>query len=142
MKRIITITVSLIIAICSCTSCFTMMALAAANNTEQQNALGKDKAFFELTTFQKISPYAALATTAHGDVVCVIAKFDRYYDGLLIKGDFICQGTYTYNSIRGAERNVLVYAYKKDMKDLQSIIEQFLKEKPHVVVDDKNLLTI
>ena len=142
MKRIIAIAVSLIIAIFSCTSCFTMMAIASANATDKGNDLGKEKASFVLTTFQKVSPYAALATTKRGDVVCVIAKFDRYYDGLVLRDKFICKGTYTYTSIGGAERNVLVYAYKQDMKDLQSVIEQFLKEKPKVVVDDKNYMTI
>ena len=140
MKRIIAIVIGFMIILCSCTSCFTMMAIAV--NTEQMSALGKDKAFFEMTTFQKISPYAALASTAHGDVVCVIAKFDPYYDGMHINGSFVCKGTYTYYSVYGTERNVLVYAYKKDMKDLQSIIEQFMKDKPNVVVDDKYTLSI
>ena len=142
MKRIIIISICLIVTFLSCISCLTMMAIASATGSERNDSLGKDKAYFELTTFQKVSPYAALATTAHGDIVCVIAKFDPYYDGLYIEGNFIRKGTYTYYSTNGAERNVLVYAYKRDMKELQYEIDQFLNEKPDVVVDNKSPLTI
>ena len=130
MKRFLHITILLFITIC-CTSCFTLMTIAAIdhqNRVELGADLGKKEAFFKLTTFQKISDYAALATTGAGEVVCVIANFDNYYDGLRLSGRFVCQGTYSYVTITGVQKYVLVYVFKRDLDTLKGKVEQFLKE--------------
>ena len=138
MRRLFAILISLSMTAICCSSCLTMLAMASAQ--EQENArmgrdLGEDEARLQLKTFQKISDYAALATTGNGDVVCVLTKFDRYYDGLIIYGKFVCKGTYSYTTVSGAEKHVLVYVYKDHMKELESVVQQFLKENPEVVVE-------
>lgn len=136
MKQALNIVLCILLVTLCCTSCFTAIAVSENSRMESGRDLGKQQASFVLTTVQKISPYAALARTGKGDTVCVLAKFERYYDGMVLKGKFICKGTYTYISAGGAERNVLVYAYKKDMKALSKEIERFLSEKPPLVMDE------
>ena len=127
-----------ICVIFSCTSCYTLMTLAAIDkdNVVMGKDLGKKEARLELTTFQKIANYAALASTGKGDVVCLIADFGEYYDGMKLSGRFISQGTYSYTTVAGVQKHVLVYVFKQDMERLQAKVDEFMKEKPEVVVQD------
>ena len=47
---------------------------------------GYQEADMYLKTIQRVSEYAALATTGRGDVVCVVANFGEYYDGKILSG--------------------------------------------------------
>ncbi len=134
MKRIITLCISIVVVICSCTSCFTMMAVAAA--TSGSSKLGSDRMNTTVKTFQRIAGPVAMATTEDGDVVCVVADFSEYYDGMTLKGKFYRRGTYSYATTSGINKTVLVYLYGPDRKKLESYTEQFLKEKQKIVVDD------
>lgn len=82
------------------------------------------------------------ATTGKGDVVCVVAKMDDYYDGMVISGRFTKKGTYSYTASSGANRTVLVYVYEKDREELEKYVEDFLKESPNVIVDSNSSLII
>jgi len=73
---------------------------------------GNTIADMRLTTIQRLSRNAALATTGSGKVVCLVAAFGEYYDGMVISGEFVRNGTYTYETINGANKEVLVYVYK------------------------------
>lgn len=138
MKRNLLITFSLICALICCSSCFTLMTLASIDkeNVATGKDFGKKEARLELTTFQKIANYAALASTGSGEVVCLIADFGEYYDGMKLSGRFIGQGTYSYTTVSGVQKHVLVYVYKQDIERLQAIVDEFMKEKPKVVVPD------
>ena len=140
MKRIITIVASLIIALCSCTSCFTMMAVAAA--TSGSSKLGSERMNTTVKTFQRLAGPVAMATTEDGDVVCVVADFDEYYDGMTLEGKFYRKGTYSYVTTSGINKTVLVYLYGPDRKKLESYTEQFLSEKQNIVVDDSKSRTV
>ena len=134
MKKIITLCISIVVVICSCTSCFTMMAVAAA--TSGSSKLGSERMNTTVKTFQRIAGPVAMATTENGDVVCVVADFSEYYDGMTLKGKFYRRGTYSYVTTSGINKTVLVYLYGLDRKKLESYTEQFLKEKQKIVVDD------
>ena len=134
MKRIITLCISLFVVLCSCTSCFTMLAVSAA--TSGSPKLGSERLRTTAKTFQRVAGPAALATTSNGDIICIIADFNEYYDGLTLHGTFHRKGTYSYVTTSGANRTVLVYLYGPDRKKLESYTEQFLKEKQKVIVDD------
>lgn len=140
MKRIITLTISLVVVICSCTSCFTMMAVAAA--TSGSSKLGSERMNTTVKTFQRLAGPVAMATTEDGDVVCVVADFGEYYDGMTLKGKFYRRGTYPYVTTSGINKTVLVYLYGRDKKKLESYAEQFLKEKHSIVVDDSRTKVI
>ena len=138
MKRYLCISITLLFLMLCCTSCFTFMQLASVskNNQVLGKDFGKDIASMELTTFQKISDFAALSTTGKGDVVCVLADFEGYYDGQKLSGQFVKKGVFSYSTPLGVEKHVLIYARKKDLRRLESKFEQFLEEKPEVVVDN------
>lgn len=140
MKRIITLAISLVVVICSCTSCFTMMAVAAA--TSGSSKLGRERMNTTVKTFQRLAGPVAMATTEDGDVVCVVADFSEYYDGMTLKGKFYRKGTYSYVTTSGINRTVLVYLYGPDRKKLESYAEQFLSEKQNIVVDDSKSRTV
>ncbi len=129
MKRLIRIFLLLALAV-SASSCFTMMAIASSGKKtlKKGDELGKDSARMELKMIQRIADNAALATTGNGDLVCVFAVFEEYYDGLVLSGRFTKQGSYTFKDSRGASRTVLVYTYDRDKKKLKSYVENFLKE--------------
>ena len=116
------------------TSCFTMMAVAAA--TSGSSELGSERMNTTVKTFQRIAGPAAMATTKDGDTICVIADFDEYYDGMTLEGKFYRRGTYSYVTTSGINKTVLVYLYGPDRKKLESYTEQFLSEKQNIVVDD------
>lgn len=141
MKRIITLVISIVVVICSCTSCFTMMAVAAA--TSGSSKLGSERMNTTVKTFQRLAGPVAMATTEDGDVVCVVADFGEYYDGMTLKGKFYRRGTYPYVTTSGINKTVLVYLYGPDRKKLESYTEQFLSEKQNIVVDDsKSKVTV
>lgn len=140
MKKIITLCISIVVVICSCTSCFTMMAVAAA--TSGSSKLGSDRMNTTVKTFQRIAGPVAMATTEDGDVVCVVADFSEYYDGMTLKGKFYRRGTYSYVTTSGINKTVLVYIYGPDRKKLESYTEQFLSEKQNIVVDDSKSRTV
>ena len=73
---------------------------------------GNTIADMRLTTIQRVSRNAALATTGSGKVVCAVMSFGEYYDGMVISGEFVRNGTYTYEAINGANKEVLIYVYK------------------------------
>lgn len=133
MARYINIVISLIVVLFTCTSCFTMMVLASASGSPK---LGSNRMKTEVKAFQRIAGPAALATTSNGDVICVIADFGEYYDGIKLEGTFYRKGTYSYVNTNGANRTVLVYIYGPDKKKLESYTEQFLKEKQKIIVDE------
>ena len=137
MKRIIHVILLLALAL-STTSCFTMMALAAASSDESKNQLGYEWMETSVKTFQRVAAYAALATTSSGDVICVVADFGEYYDGLIKDGFFKKKGTYSYITTSGANKTVLVYVYKKDLKKLENYADELQKKKESVVIDDSN----
>lgn len=122
------------------TSCFTMMAVAAA--TSGSSKLGSERMNTTVKTFQRIAGPVAMATTEDGDVVCVVADFGEYYDGMTLDGKFYRRGTYSYVTTSGINRTVLVYLYGPDRKKLESYAEQFLKEKHSIVVDDSRTKVI
>lgn len=128
----------------SSTSCLTMMALSAASAKAriQGDDFGKDQAKMVLKTFQRITNYAALATTGSGDVVCVIADFGEYYDGLELDGRFIKKGTYSYKTTSGAQKTALAYLYWPDRKNLDEYSEAFLRNNDAIVVDTPILHSI
>lgn len=140
MKRIITLATSLVVVICSCTSCFTMMAVAAA--TSGSSKLGSERMNTTVKTFQRLAGPVAMATTEDGDVVCIVADFSEYYDGMTLKGKFYRKGTYPYVTTSGINKTVLVYLYGPDRKKLESYTEQFLSEKQNIVVDDSKSRTV
>lgn len=53
-----------------------------------------------------------------------------------LSGRFISQGTYSYTTVAGVQKHVLVYVFKQDMERLQAKVDEFMKEKPEVVVQD------
>lgn len=140
MKRIITLAISIVVVICSCTSCFTMMAVAAA--TSGSSKLGSERMNTTVKTFQRIAGPVAMATTEDGDVVCVVADFGEYYDGMTLKGKFYRKGTYPYVTTSGINKTVLVYLYGPDRKKLESYTKQFLSEKQNIIVDDSKSRTV
>ena len=139
MKQLFHIVLLLALAF-SMTSCFTMMAVAAA--TSGSSKLGSDRMNTTIKTFQRVSGPVAMATTKDGDTVCVIADFDEYYDGMMLEGKFYRKGTYSYITTSGINKTVLVYLYGKDKKKLESYAEQFIKEKHSIVVDDSRIKVI
>ena len=137
MKNLLKVILIVFVAL-SATSCLTTMAVAASSSQkamERGKYFGDDNAKMVLKTFQRISTYAALATTGSGDVACVIADFGEYYDGLSLEGRFIKKGTYSYTTPNGTNKTVLVYLYRPDRKRLERYTEEFLKKKEPVVVD-------
>ena len=139
MKRLFHIVLLLALAF-STTSCFTMMAVAAA--TSGSSELGSERMNTTVKTFQRVAGPVAMATTKDGDTVCVIADFDEYYDGMTLEGKFYRKGTYSYVTTSGINRTVLVYLYGPDRKKLESYTEQFLSEKQNIVVDDSKSRTV
>ena len=135
MKRLFHIVLLLALAF-STTSCFTMMAVAAA--TSGSSELGSERMNTTVKTFQRVAGPVAMATTKDGDTVCVIADFDEYYDGMTLEGKFYRKGTYSYVTTSGINKTVLVYLYGRDKKKLESYAEQSLKEKHSIVVDDSS----
>lgn len=133
MRRLFHIVLLLALTL-STTSCFTMMAVAAA--TSGSSELGSERMNTTVKTFQRIAGPAAMATTKDGDTICVIADFDEYYDGMTLEGKFYRRGTYSYVTTSGINKTVLVYLYGPDRKKLESYTEQFLSEKQNIVVDD------
>ncbi len=136
MKSLLRIFLFVILTL-SATSCFTIMAISRSQRVarEQGKYFGDEKARMDLKTFQRISGYSALAMTGSGDVVCIIAKMDEYYDGMTISGRWLKMGTYSYTSSSGARRTVLVYLLEDDKDDLESYVEDFLKNNPDAIVD-------
>ena len=119
------------------------MAIEASNAAKARgDALGKNEASMSLRTFQRVAGYAALATTGKGDVVCVIADFREYYDGLVISGYFIKKGTYSYVTTRGANKTVLVYVYKPHKTRLEAYADDFIRNQEPIVVDTPSNYTI
>ena len=143
MKIVFRIILILLLA-CSTTSCLTMMALSAASSKakEMGDELGKDDASMELRTFQRVAGYAALASTGRGDVVCVIADFGQYYDGLILDGRFIKKGTYSYTTTGGANKTVLVYLYRPNRKSLEGYADDFIRNQKPVVADNPSVISI
>lgn len=143
MKVFVRIALFIILSMAT-TSCFTMLAVSQAQKAarEQGKHFGEEKADMVLKTFQIISGYAALATTGKGDVVCVIAKFNEYYDGMTVSGRFLKKGTYSYISSNGANRTVLVYMLEQDKDELEKYVEDFLNKNPEVTVDTPSSVTI
>lgn len=143
MKTVFRIILFVFLA-CSTTSCLTMMALAAASGKAKArgDAFGEEDASMVLKTFQRVAGYAALATTGSGDVVCVIADFEQYYDGLVLDGRFIRKGTYSYVTTGGANRTVLVYLYKPHKKTLESYANDFLRNQKPIVADNPSVISI
>ena len=129
---------------CSTTSCFTMMALAAASDKAKArgDAFGKEDAPMVLKTFQRVAGFAALATTGSGDVVCVIADFGQYYDGLTLEGRFIRKGTYSYMTTSGANKTVLVYIYKPHIRTLEAYADDFVRNQKPIVADNPSVISI
>lgn len=118
-----------VILLC-CTSCYTIMTLALLDRQNQAVGVdfGKQEAVFDLTTIQKINDNAALAQTGKGDIVCLVADFNPYYDGLTRRGRFVCMGTMAYMAKAGYEKHVLVYVPKKDAERLRPYAEELLEE--------------
>lgn len=139
MRKLIHIVLILALAF-STTSCFTMMAVAAA--TSGSSKLGSERIRTTIKTFQRVAGPVAMATTKEGDTVCVIADFDEYYDGMTLEGKFYRKGTYSYVTTSGINRTVLVYLYGRDKKKLESYAEQFLKENHNIVVDDSMIKVV
>ena len=121
-----------------------MLALSAAADKakERGDAFGDDEAPMVLRTFQRVAGYAALATTGSGDVVCVIADFGEYYDGLSIDGRFIRKGTYSYITTNGANKTVLVYLYKPQRKTLEGYADNFVRNQKPIVADNPSVISI
>lgn len=120
MKRLFVLLGFLLSLACS-QSCMTLALVAGLAEGERQARqerryygyeFGNTIADMRLTTIQKISRHAALATTGNGKVVCVVTAFGEYYDGMVISGEFVRNGTYTYETLNGANKEVLVYVYK------------------------------
>ena len=143
MKSALRLVLFVLFAI-SVSSCFTIYAISRSQRIarEQGKYFGSDSPDMDLKTFQRIAGHAALATTGKGDVVCVVAKMDDYYDGMVISGRFTKKGTYSYTASSGANRTVLVYVYEKDREELEKYVEDFLKENPNVIVDSNSSLII
>ena len=143
MKTVFRI-ILLVFLACSTTSCFTMMAVAAASSRAKArgDAFGKEDAAMVLRTFQRVAGYAALATTGSGDVVCVIADFGQYYDGLTLDGRFLKKGTYSYITTGGSNKTVLVYLFKPDRDELEDYADDFVRNQKPVVVDNPSAISI
>lgn len=143
MKRLLRIILLAFLA-CSTTSCFTMLALASASSKAKArgDALGESDATMELKTFQRVAQYAALASTGRGDVVCVIADFGQYYDGLILDGRFIRKGTYSYTTTGGANKTVLVYLYRPDRKSLDGYADDFVRSQKSIVAEESSVIAI
>ena len=143
MKSLVKIILLTFLA-CSATSCFTMMALASASLKAKArgDAFGDEEAPMVLKTFHRVAGYAALATTGSGDIVCVIADFGEYYDGLTLEGRFIKKGTYSYITTKGANKTVLVYLYRPDRKKLEGYADDFIRNQTPNVVDNPSYISI
>ena len=123
MKKIVLILFFALIGLTS-SSCLTLALLPVLGEEDAEVEMGSDfgkrKAKMKLKTFQRVDKNAALATTGNGDVVCVVAVFGEYYDGMVISGTFLRHGTYSYISTKGANKEVLTYVYKKHYRQLSS----------------------
>lgn len=109
----------------ACTSCLTLSIIAGVEQAKEQRRIsGSDFGYYEadmyLITFQRVSEYAALANTGNGNVVCVVTKFGQYYDGMTLSGKFIRNGTYSYTTVTGANKEVLVYVAQLYYPELKS----------------------
>ena len=87
----------------------TLSVIAGVNQAKEERRIlgydfGAQTADMQLKTFQKIGDHSALATTGRGDVVCVVAYWGQYYEGMTLSGKFIREGTYSYENLNGTNR--------------------------------------
>lgn len=123
----------------SLSSCFTMMALAASADASRAK-LGNKWMKTSVKTLQRITSCAALATTKEGDIICLVTDFSKeYYDGLTRSGYFKRKGTLSYISTSGANKTVLVYVFKKDLKKLEKYADELQKKNEKIVVDESQM---
>lgn len=144
MKRLLVI-LSLFFTLLCCLSCITLMTVASIDraNVSLGRGLGKRSPRLELKTFQRLSDYAALATTGSGAIICIGADFRNfYYDGMVLSGRFVRAGTFTYRTILGTEKTVLCYMYRRHVRRLAAQWDRFLEEYRDTVVDDRQPVSI
>lgn len=109
----------------ACSSCVTMAIISSIESNKQAKRVkGAEFGYYEadmyLKTIQRVSENAALAMTGSGDVVCVVSYFGEYYDGKILSGKFVRNGTYSYVTVEGANKEVLIYVskpYYNQLKD-------------------------
>ncbi len=133
MKRFFGFVFSIIVLLGSMSSCVTMSLISAHKQAKTERIItgsdfGAQTAEMQLRLFQRVSEYAALATTGRGEVVCVVSfSVKEYYDGKSISGKYIRNGTYNYEAVSGAYKQVLIYVDKTGYEFLEQHAKQALQ---------------
>lgn len=115
MKRLVLLIFCGFVMLNTMTSCLTLSVIAGVRQAKAERMIvgsdfGAQTAEMQLRLFQRVSEHAALASTGKGEVVCVVSySVGDYYDGKKIAGKYLRSGTYVYEAVSGARKEVLVY---------------------------------
>lgn len=83
-----------------------------------KNDISKDKTYLEVTIFQTVDEYHALARVYPADVVMIESHEEVLYDGKKIEGRFTLVDVFKYTAKNGNQMTVPVFVKQSELNKL------------------------